>query len=210
MKKRFNFMDYIPLISNGTKIEISIFLLFFAFASTVVYKESLDSLICVAAMFFSFLGDISLNIMPIKKRPKWLMCIGATFFMIAHLIYAKAYYLLIKNSYEFINPGMIISSVFMVLFLIISIICIIKSKYPLETPMVLVFIIYIFMIGINFITICSYSWSAKALSFTGALSFLISDFIIGIETVFKIKNNTLRKLVWIFYPIGQFLIIYCR
>jgi len=48
------------------------------------------------------------------------------------------------------------------------------------------------------------------LSFVGALSFLISDLIIGIETVFKIKSDILRKLVWIFYPVGQILILACR
>lgn len=211
MKTRFSkLMDYIPLISNRTKIKISIFLVIYAYLSYIVHPESLDSTFCCIAMIFSFIGDLSLNSMPLQKRPNWLMYIGAIAFMAAHLIYAKAYYVLISNSYEFFNLGMIISSVFMVLFLLISIICVIKSKQSLELLMIIVFGIYIFIIGINFITICSYSWSAKSLSFIGALSFLISDFIIGVETVFKIKSTTLRKLVWIFYPIGQFLIITCR
>lgn len=211
MKTRFSFMNYIPLISNRTKIEISMTLLLFAFVSCIVHPESLDTTICLVAMFFSFIGDLSLNGMPLSKRPNWLMYAGAGSFMLAHLVYAKAYYLLISsNSYEFFNPGMIISSVFMVLFLLVSIICVIKSKQSLGLLMIVVFGIYILIIGINFITICSYSWSAKALSYIGALSFLISDFIIGVETVFKIKSDTLRKLVWIFYPIGQFMIITCR
>lgn len=210
MKTRFKLMDYIPLISNRTKIEISMFLVVFAYLSYVVHPESLDTTFCFIAMFFSFIGDISLNGMPLEKRPNWLMYTGAASFMVAHLLYAKAYYVLIKDSYEFFNAGMIISSVFMVLFLLVSIICVIKSKQSLKALMLVIFGIYIFIIGINFITICSYSWSAKALSFIGALSFLISDFIIGIETVFKIKSSTLRKLVWVFYPIGQFLIITCR
>jgi hypothetical protein len=49
-----------------------------------------------------------------------------------------------------------------------------------------------------------------SLAFIGATSFLISDYIIGIETIFKIKSDTLRKLVWIFYPIGQIIILICR
>ena len=188
MKKRFKLMDYIPLISNRTKIEISMFLVIFAYISYVVHPESLDTTFCFIAMIFSFIGDISLNGMPLEKRPNWLMYTGAAAFMVAHLVYAKAYYILIKDLYEFFNPGMIFSSAFMVLFLLVSIICVIKSKHTLNILMLLVFGIYIFIIGINFITICSYSWSAKSLSFIGALSFLISDFIIGIETVFKIKR----------------------
>lgn len=211
MKARFRqLMDCIPLINNSTKIKISISLLIFALLAYVVYPESLDRKLCLIAMFFSLLGDISLNCMPIKDRPKWLMYIGALFFMVAHLVYASAYYSIIGNLYEFINPGAIMAYVFMVLFVIVAIVCVVVSKQSLEIPMVLVFGIYIAIIGINFITICTYSWTAKALSFVGALSFLISDFIIGIETVFKIKNDILRKLVWIFYPIGQILIIACR
>lgn len=210
MKTRFKLMDCIPLISNRTKIEISACLLVFAFISYVVRPEALDSKICLVAMLFSFIGDLSLNGMPLEKRPQLLMYAGAVFFMVAHLVYAGAYSLLISDSYEFINLGAIIAYAFMVLFLLVSIICVKISKQSLGIPMIVVFGIYIIIIGINFITICSYSWSAKALSFIGALSFLISDFIIGAETVFAIKSDTLRKLVWIFYPIGQFLIITCR
>ena len=211
MKTRFlKLMDYIPLISNRTKIEISISLVILAYISYIVHLETLDSAFCFIAMIFSFAGDVSLNGMPLEKRPNWLMYIGAAAFMVAHLVYAQAYYTLIKDSFKFFNLGIIISSTFMVLFLLIAIICVIKSKYSLNISMIIIFGIYAFIIGINFITICSYSWSAKSLSFVGALSFLISDAIIGIETVFKIKSSILRKLVWIFYPIGQFLIITCR
>lgn len=210
MKKRFNkLMGYIPLISNKVKLEISTCLLILALTLCIVHP-GIDSKICFIAMLFSSIGDIALNSMPLEKRPNWLMYTGAGFFMAAHLVYANAYYLLIKDSYEFFNLGAIIGIVFIGILFIGAIICVSISKEHLCTLMILIFGIYILIIGFNFVTICSYSWSAKALSFLGALSFLISDFIIGTETVFAIKSDILRKLVWIFYPIGQFMILVCR
>lgn len=209
MKKRFNkLMRYIPLISNQTKLKISASLLGFSFILYLV-RPGIDTKICCIAMLFSFIGDISLNGMPLEKRPKKLMYIGAGFFMIAHIVYARAYYTLLGNS-GFFNPGAIAGIVFIALMFILAVICVTKSKERLPAIMLIVFGVYILIIGLNFITIASYSYVAKSLSVVGALSFLISDFIIGAETVFKIKSPTLRKLVWIFYPLGQFMILACR
>ena len=212
MKTRFKqLMNCIPLINNKIKILISISLLVLAFILCVIRNYSLDSIICLTAMFFSFLGDISLNCMPLEKRPHSLLYAGAGFFMIAHLIYAFSYLVLINNLHnKFYNPGTIIALCFMFLVFTLSIISMKLKKQSLKITTIFVFSSYIVIIAMNFITICSYSWTAKALSFVGALSFLISDLIIGIETVFKVKSDILRKLVWIFYPIGQILILACR
>lgn len=208
---KIRLLDNIPLISNKTKIKISISLLVFAFIICIFRPSNLDSKICLLAMFFSFLGDIALNCKPLEKRSHSLLYIGAFFFMISHIIYASAYYSIIRHfSKSFFNPGMYIACGIMVLIFIVSVICIHKTKKSMKFSMAFIFMIYLIMISINFITIYSYSWSFHALSFIGATSFLISDYIIGIETVFKIKNATMRKLVWIFYPIGQILILICR
>ena len=206
-----NILSYIPLISNKTKIIISALLVTYAFI--IFYNEPtrLDTQICLLAMIFSFLGDVSLNCMPLHKRPHWLLYIGAVFFMVAHLQYATAYYWLIFESQNtFFNLGASIAITFMILLFVFSVAFAIISKSKTKLMTIIVFCLYTLVIGINFVTIYSYSWTFCSAAFIGALSFLISDFIIGIETVFKIKNNTLRKLVWIFYPIGQVLIIACH
>lgn len=205
------FLNRIPLIKNRTKIMISVSLLIIAFICIIIFPNELERKICFLAMFFSFLGDIMLNCMPLEKRPHSLLYAGAMFFMLAHITYASAYYLNIRYlGYSFINPGAYIAYAIMAIIFIISLLCIFITQTKIKTSMIFVFMIYMFMISINFITIYSYSFSTKAISFIGATSFLISDYIIGIETVFKIKNDTLRKLVWIFYPIGQILILVCR
>ena len=200
-------MDYIPLISNRTKLIISASLLGFAFMLCFI-RPGPDSTLCLIAMFFSFIGDISLNGMPLEKRPKKLMYIGAGFFMVAHLVYASAFNTLMKTS-VFFNPGAIVGIIFIALMCITLIACTRKAE-PLGNTMIIVFGIYCLIIGINFVTIASYSYAFKSIAVFGALSFLISDFIIGVETLFKIKSPILRKLVWIFYPLGQFMILSCR
>ncbi len=212
MKTRFkNTMSHIPLICNKIKLLISASLVLFAFIMFCIHPSLLDTQICLLAMSFSFLGDFSLNCMPLNKRPRWLLYIRAAFFMVAHLQYAVAYYLLIFESNEvFFNLGASIATIFMILLFSVSVAYTIFSKSKTKPMTIVVFCLYTLIIGINFVTIYSYTWSFCSAAFIGALSFLISDFIIGIETVFRVKSELLRKLVWIFYPIGQILIITCH
>lgn len=210
MKTRFNnIMSKIPVIQNRTKLIISMGLLAFTFVMYNVYSHSIDSRLCLAAMCFSFLGDVALNCTPHEKRPHFLLYLGALFFMLAHNSYANAYWSLISQE-GVRNLGAAAATAFVFLLFSMTVLTAIITKSVPKKSMILVFCIYTFVVGYNFVMICSYSYSHKAISFVGALSFLISDFIIGIENVFKIKSDTLRKLVWIFYPIGQILIIACR
>ncbi len=212
MKTRFkSIMSHIPLISNKTKLTISLVLVALAFGIFCIFPDNLDTQICLLAMVFSFLGDLALNCTPLDKRPHWLLYIGASFFMVAHLQYATAYYLMIFESGKtFFNLGASLACTFIVLLFVSTVAFAIYSKRKVRPMTIFVFCLYTLVIGINFVTIYSYSWIFGSISFVGALSFLISDFIIGIENVFKVKSEILRKLVWIFYPIGQIMIIACR
>ena len=217
MKTRFRrLMHHIPLISNSTKLAISSMILGFAFflfvfkVDSSAEKSVVASGICVIAMFFSFLGDLFLNYFPIHRRPTWMFYAGALAFMLAHLSYATAYYqLIMEGNKAFLNPGAILAIISLILLVSITVFVAIQNKVNVKSMTILVFSLYTMVIGINFVTISSHSWNFASMSFIGATSFLISDFIIGIETVFKIKSRTLRKLVWIFYPLGQILIIAC-
>ena len=208
--KKFLYLDWIPLIKNKTKIAISILLLCIALC-VFIKDRILANMICLIAMFLCTLGDVSLNCVPLHKRPRSFMYAGAAFFMIAHIAYAISYRILIGNA-SYINTGSILATIFIGLCFLMALACIIlsKSKDSLGIVMILFFGLYIIIIGINFITICSYSYIYNTVSWIGALFFLISDFIIGLETVFKLQKPILRKLVWIFYPLGQLLIITCH
>lgn len=217
MKTRLRrLMHHIPLISNSTKLAISSTILLFAFflfvfqLESTTEKSAVASGICVIAMLFSFLGDLSLNCLPVYKRPNWMLYCGAIAFMFAHLTYASAYYwLILKSNKVFINPGTILAFISLILLISNTILIAVQNKVEVKFMTIIIFSLYSIIIGINFVTIASHSWNFISLSFLGAIFFLISDFIIGIETIFQIKNRKLRKLVWIFYPLGQILIIAC-
>lgn len=209
MKKRL--LDFIPMISNRTKVLISMGLLILAMVMCVVRSESMSSKICVGAMLCSFIGDIVLNCTPLEKRAHSLLYIGATFFMFAHIIYAIAYYSLIQQlHFSYFNEGAFGAIVIMVVLFEMAIICIRMTHVKLKPIMICVFLIYMVVVSVNFVTIYSYSCSTGAISLIGASLFLISDYIIGIENVFGIKSEVLRKLVWMTYPVGQAIIIVCR
>lgn len=217
MKTRFRrLMHYIPLISNSTKLAISSTILLFAFFLFVIKVDSpaeksvVASGICVIAMFFSFFGDLFLNYFPIHRRPNWMFYCGAISFMVAHLAYATAYYrLIVEGNKVYLNPGANLAIISIVMLIFMTVLTAVQNKVKINFLTIFIFSLYTIVIGINFVTIASHSWNFLSLSFIGAVSFLISDFIIGIETVFKVKSRVLRKLVWIFYPLGQILIIAC-
>lgn len=217
MKTRFRrLMHYIPLISSSTKLGISSTILLFAFFLFVFKMDShaeqglVSSGICVVAMAFSFLGDWFLNYFPVHRRPTWMFYCGAITFMLAHLAYATAYSLLIVESNKaFLNPGSILASISIILLISMTVLIAVQNKVSVKPMTILIFSLYTIVIGINFVTIASHSWNFASISFIGAISFLISDYIIGIETIFKVRSRVLRKLVWIFYPLGQILIITC-
>lgn len=210
MKAFKKVMSYIPLISNGTKLTISVCLSLFALTMAFHYF-TIPAWICFIAMLFSTVGDIALNCKPHDLRPHSYLYVGAGFFMLAHITYAIAFGIMIRNSEKsYFNIGTLLAIVFIIIICIGSIICVINAKEKMPKKMIIVFGIYVIIIGINFITISSYSWIYGSIATIGALSFLISDLIIGIENVFKIKSDILRKLVWIFYPIGQFILLACN
>mgnify|MGYP003289787425 CR=1 FL=1 len=205
--KDFITLSWWPLISNRTKCIISALLLIFAFLVRYAHPDWPGVNFCFLAMCFSFIGDVCLNCMPIHKRPHSLLYAGAASFMVGHIFYVLAYLEMIKaNSYEFFNLGTYLAISFMIIFFIMS--AVLAIKQGTKPIMLIVFGVYILVIGFNFVTICSYSYSASLFVWVGALSFLGSDFIIGLENVFKLKKPLLRKLVWILYPVGQFMLLW--
>lgn len=170
--------------------------------------------LCFAAMIMSSVGDIFL--MRFRGLNRWFpnyFIWGAGAFMIAHIIYAFSYRLLAKSKgFSFMNGGvviailMILASIFYCLYL-----CKGSGKYS-NFPLC---VIYLLVIGINCASIFSYSWAAflkqpwSILAAVGAVSFFISDFIIGLGLLANISRYD--RFIWWYYPIGQFLIIlFCR
>lgn len=212
MKKCFlQIMSRLPLIKPNTKLLISLVLLSISFIGLLIRPNNIDSQIILLAMSISTTGDFFMNYTLVEKRPHSFLYAGASCFMLAHLVYAIAYITMIKqNSFSYFNIGIMIAILVIVAIISMIIGALIGRQKRISKIMAIIFGIYVIFVSFNFLTISSYSYSAHSFCFIGAFSFLISDLIIGIENLFKIKSDILRKLVWIFYPLGQVIIILCR
>lgn len=166
------------------------------------------------AMAASSIGDMfMMNQIRMRILPLSGFIAGALFFAIAHLFYSAAY------SWRFyadmgapihLNPGTVIGLLLLAeLVLLFWGICIRKKNYDFFW----VIPVYLCFIGINCCTVFTYTWAAAASrpsaigAAMGAIAFLFSDCCIGLNRVAGLR--WMGKLVWIFYPIGQFLLITC-
>ena len=204
--------DKLPIISKFVpgKITLSFLMLLFAIIMAINFR-TIDRTVCLFAMFFSFIGDISLNHKrEHSKQSTRDLLIGGTAFIIAHLGYCIAYYIkLTVEGFEFANLGS-----FFAIILLITITVIFLLKAPTEQKQLKLFyfgIMYLWFTGIDYITIFSYAYSVRysisIIVFWGGMMFLASDLIIGMEKFWGVKSKLLRELVWWLYPIGQIILI---
>ena len=204
------FFDKLPIVGKKIpgKITLSFLIFLFSLIMLIVFK-TFSRKLCAIAMFFSFIGDIALN--HNRKHSKQTIkdvLIGGIAFIVAHFFYCAAYYgKILDNGYKYINFGAIIA--FLILFYVTFILSIsIKVK---NTHKILIFgLVYLWLTGINYITIFSYAFSSMSIQSVvavGGLMILLSDIIIEFEKICGLRSETARELVWWFYPIGQIILI---
>ena len=202
--------DKLPIIGKKIpgKITLSFLMLLFAVCMRQVLKTS-DRTICVLAMFFSFVGDVALNHKRNHNEQSLMdFVFGGISFIAAHICYCIAYNIkIIENKYTLINPGLIFAISILIL---VSYFVLISSKSEKNLKLKAFGIAYLWLTGINYITIFSYAYSSKSiesLAALGGLLFLASDVIIGFEKFSGLKSSLARELVWWLYPIGQIILI---
>ena len=202
--------DNIPFISEyvSGKIVLSYLMLMFSVLLGIIFKSN-DRAICIFAMFFSFLGDLSLNWdFGENANRKKLFILGGFLFIIAHMFYCFSYYIKMQNNgFKFFNFGVILAIIVTLIVLLIFLLMSNKSK---QTKLLHFGMFYLLLTTINYCTVFSYGFSAKSIEsicIFGGLSFLASDVIIGCEKFLGLKSRVARELVWWLYPIGQILLI---
>lgn len=161
-------------------------------------------------MGVSSLGDVFMTrFMDIDLIFPNYFIIGAAFFMLAHVLYILTYRTLMKKKgYRFFNGGVTVAVLMALACLIyFTVICFRQGNLG----MFFLCMAYLVVITANCSFIFSYTVSDfKArpiviLASLGALSFFVSDLIIGLGTLANI--NSFGYLIWWFYPIGQILLI---
>ncbi len=172
------------------------------------YMPSADRMLCAVAMFVSAVGDLFLgHVFTLKKRGVSDFTFGAAAFGAAHLIYALAYVVKMKKNpipMRYINTGTVIAILMCVTCLLLFWgICVYRKDYRY----LWIIIAYVCLIGVNCTVVFSCAWAYNTAlgAAVGVSLFLISDVCLGLNRVAGMKAA--YKFVWIFYPIGQFLLI---
>ncbi len=202
--------DKFPILSKYLpgKIILSFLMLLLSFILMCVF-QTFDRFFCFLALICSVFGDLFLNYFP-ENRPfrKSDLMAGGIFFIFAHFLFFKAYYeKILMNGFTIINAGFVFA---IILLVVTSIAFIIKAGENRRSFMLYFALIYLWLTGIDYLIIFSYSYSIKSiesLALLGGLLFLASDIIIGCEQFLGLKSKLCRELVWWFYPIGQIIMI---
>ena len=129
--------------------------------------------------------------------------------MVAHLLYALCYARLIRQSGAAIwNPGAMLMVCIAALVAAWFVFSAGKRGRMDQLPLILA---YIVMISLDAAMVFSYAWSQgianplAILAAAGAVSFFVSDLIIGLGMVMSVSRYD--HLIWWYYPIGQILMI---
>ena len=174
-----------------------------------VIRRKKYAFICAAAMVISSCADMFMT--RFGRIPELFpnyFIIGASLFMVSHVLYTVSYLTLARSKgYRYCNGGMITAVVIAVVCLVyFTVVCYQRNDFS----MYFLCLLYLIVITVNCATVFSYAWSAVKkkpyLIFcaVGALSFFISDLLLGLEVLAGIYDYSF--LVWWFYPIGQILL----
>lgn len=189
------------------KFIVTICLLLLAFTEYTKTPDAVQSL-CLWGMAFSTVGDLFL--MDYMNVPSYIFkgkqfYAGAASFCVAHMIY--------RQMFRTLNPAKNIwglgewIALAILLVLCVLLFCVrFKKRSPAFWGAAGFYTGQIFMhlaAAIN----CVIALEGKhTLALVGVVCFIISDFFLLVR---EVKNDTpvVRKLIWVFYPIAQILVI---
>ena len=171
--------------------------------------------LAAAAMFFSFLGDLALMDYQrlFSRYTPSPFVVGGVLFMISHVFYGFAF-LRLASSFQipYLNNGFA-AALITGLLAYLSLILIGKKNEVLTSKRALLLALYAAfeVFDMTCVFSCGYGmmtdgrWLQGIVAPLGIVLFVISDYFIGMDKV--AGNRRLIKYIWLFYPIGQLLLI---
>ena len=181
------------------------------------WRQNTSQWIRLGAMCFSSIGDIILmNAWNIPKRlfKKRSIIAGGASFSIGHLLYAKAFWILIPQMLN--NPISLVMSMFGTMILLVIVIEFFLS-YHLKLDKLyrfsFIFTLYFLFIAVNgtcagMLVLSSNMNTVNAIILIlGICSFIFSDTIIKLEKTAGLASETWRFNVWATYIIAQVALI---
>lgn len=211
MKRLREFVRLDFLLTNNFKSNCTFLMSLIAIALFII-NPTREKNICMYAMLVSTVADLVL--MNYQNIPEYLfkskkLYIGMAVFVATHILYIYCFLGRLTNA----NMAFVNAEIAFFAFILVSMmsifcwcICTFDSK-PLFKVMSLLYMIVI-LTDVLVIYVCSYLYNYKYIcAAIGITFFLISDILIMFRETVK-DTSTIRKLIWLFYPIGQMLIIF--
>ena len=201
------------LLCNKFKSNATFFMSIVAIALFVVYPTRTREL-CMYAILISTLADLVLmdyNNLPGIVLGKNRFYVGMALFGITHIIYIICFSNMLIQNGTFVHTTQvnITFGAFGVIY-IFSLIFSAFMAYKKSKHFCIAVIVYVLLIcfSLGSMYICAATLGGKHyLAAIGITLFWISDILILIRETKK-DTSFIRKLIWVFYPIGQMLIVF--
>lgn len=207
MEERKPKLNFDFLLQVKFKFVFTTLMSILAFVLFVINKDQ-THVLCLYAVLLSTIGDLLL--MNIKNIPNRIFkgkhfYVGMIAFALSHILYFVCFSTILAS---FSAEITIAAFNTMIVFLIMGYVAIILAKN--KPSVFLIFVgIYSLIISINIFQIsrCAYELGGHyILALIGIILFAISDFLIIVRET-RFNKEFVCKLIWVFYPIGQLLII---
>ncbi|MBQ8299128.1 MAG: lysoplasmalogenase [Clostridia bacterium] len=197
------------LLTNGFKANFTFLMSAFA---VVLYAQNptKERELCMFAILFSTVADLVLmdyNKIPGLLFGKKRFYVGMALFGITHVLYTCCFLGKLAGIETFSMNGAILPLIAAMGVFAFSMFFSMYLTSEKKGDFRVAVFTYVVLINAALISMYIYSFATKQIAAAiGITLFLISDmFILVRET--KCDTNLVRKLIWIFYPIGQLLII---
>ena len=203
--RKSNFTDV--MLRWEFKFTVTIFLLMLAFTEYTKNPDTVHTL-CFWGMGFSTLGDLMLmNYMgvPAQVFKGKQFYAGAASFAIAHIIYRQMFRAATPE-YKFFDVGDVVTLALMItLFMAVY-----NMKFKKKSKLFFGAAgLYTGLILSNLAAAINCAWYQGGwyiAAMIGVVCFIISDVFLFVREA-KVDTPFIRKLVWVFYPLAQILII---
>lgn len=187
------------------RLLVTLFIVIIALVLTIVLKEQKSRRFVLVAMIFGMIGDYFMT----SQFGNWKVVIGGIAFAIEHAIFIAMFIILFKEQkLKIFNRWFILSlAIFVVSLIIFEVLTFTLVQQP-NVALACLLPIYMLVISVNMGFNFSYSFQRKGTFYffaLGIFTFYVSDIFVflGITKV----TQPLSNIVWLFYPIGQLLMV---
>ena len=194
-----------------TKFFWSLCMLILALVLAILQNWVTERVLILCAMGMAFIGDMCLMTYGVKggSRKLRFFIAGMIHFALAHIIYAVSFIIRVDvNELARCTPGFLLGYIVMTGLITSTTEFLLKSGKRINNILFKYCMFYSTIIGLATIVIFGYSFAtASYLPAIGITLFFVSDCLIAIRELIKVKNRKIQTWIWILYVTGQTLLI---